>query len=166
MKKEIILMVLIAAAITAGIVFACHLRQPQDSVEVVKTDTLIEVDTLRVARPVPIRVTVVRRDTVWLSDDQDSIESVTDSAGDGKNGVVIPIERKTYEGKEYKAEVEGYQPKLISIEVYPRTVTITQQVTHVRVPRWALTAGLGSGYGSGGINGYVGVSFGYVLWSR
>jgi hypothetical protein len=83
-----------------------------------------------------------------------------------ENGVIIPITRNTYKTEDYTAVVEGYRPRLISMELYPKTTTITNTITKIRSPRWALTVGPGVGYGPKGVQPYIGITVGFVLWSR
>lgn len=67
----------------------------------------------------------------------------------GGQAVTIPIERKTYQDEDYKAVVEGWRPKLVSMEVYPKTqyITKTETVIQKKRPIWALTVGPSIGYG-------------------
>lgn len=90
---------------------------------------------------------------------QDDAPTITD---DGE--VEIPIERKTYETEDYKATVEGWRPSLVSMEVYPKTVTRT--ITKVKTPRFSLTVGPGVGYDGKNFTPNVGVTLGFVLWSK
>ena len=71
-----------------------------------------------------------------------------------------------YRTDDYAAVVEGYRPRLVSSELYPKITTVTNTITNTRSPRWALTVGPGVGYGPGGIRPYIGVNVGIVLWSR
>lgn len=65
--------------------------------------------------------------------------------------LTIPIERKTYQDETYKAVVEGWRPKLVSMEVYPKTQYITTVKTETVIQKkrtiWALTVGPSIGYG-------------------
>lgn len=84
-------------------------------------------------------------------------------------GVTIPIERKTYQDEGYKAVVEGWRPKLVSMEVYPKTeyVTRTETVIQKKRPIWALTVGPSVGYGlDGKIVPTAAVTLGLVLISK
>lgn len=84
---------------------------------------------------------------------------------------ILIREEKVYKDSTYTAWVSGYQPNLDSIEVYPRTVTnyitneVTKMVTKIKKPKWAISVGGGIGY-NGKIEPYVGLSAGYVLWSK
>ena len=117
-------------------------------------------DTIREPIPVPIVRTVVRYDTVRVA-----FPAVDSLPGDSA-AVVLPIERKTYETEDYRAVVEGYKPSLVEMEVYRQSAIVTNTVVQPKRPRWALTVGPGVGYGPRGVQPYVGVSFGFVIWSK
>lgn len=93
------------------------LCRPQHFREVTKnvTDTLFVIDTHTIEKPVPIKVT--EKETLFVSI-HDTLR-IKDSVF-----VPIPIERKTYKGEDYFAEISGYKAVLERIEVYPKTTTI------------------------------------------
>lgn len=68
-----------------------------------------------------------RKDTVWA---------------------VVPRTQKRYEDSTYTAWVSGYEPRLDSIEVYQKTVTITKRVEG-RVKNRRFSMGLTGGFGYG-----------------
>lgn len=68
-----------------------------------------------------------RKDTVWA---------------------VVPRTQKRYEDSTYTAWVSGYEPRLDSIEVYQKTVTITKRVEG-RVKNRRFNVGLTGGFGYG-----------------
>lgn len=117
-----------------------------------RTDTIVKIDTLRDTVLVPVTRTVVRRDTVWMYVVRDpSADSLTaDSAL-----VAVPIERKVYQTVDYRAEIEGFRPELISMEVYRQTQFInrTQTLTTPDRRRWGF--GLQAGYGATIQNGRI-----------
>ena len=124
----------------------------------IERDTIIVRDTLREYYPkevvrdvvrverieVPVIVRDTIRDTVWIE---------------------LPIESREYKSEEYYAIVEGYNPLLKSIEVYPKTAYITTTETIKERKRWGVTLGVQGGYGftPKGWQPYagVGISFGY-----
>ena len=113
--------------------------------EVSSSLTRIEKQYLRVGMPL-----IVLRDTVT------EVDSVL---------VEIPIIERTYESDEYRAVIEGYNPRLKSMEVYPRTAYITTTETIKERKRWGMTLGVQGGYGftPKGWQPYAGfgISFGY-----
>lgn len=124
----------------------------------IERDTIIVRDTIRESYPQYITQAIVRtervpvaiKDTIIV---RDTIE------------VEIPITERTYLDEEYKAVVEGYNPILKTIEVYPRTAYITTTETIKERKRWGVSLGIQGGYGitPKGYQPYagVGVSFGY-----
>ena len=46
---------------------------------------------------------------------------------------VLPVEQKIYQDSNYTAYVSGYNPNLDSLKVYPKTVTVTNDI--VRIPK-------------------------------
>lgn len=91
-----------------------------------KVDTLIQRDTIRLEKPVFVtkyvdRVQLVKADTIRL-----------------KDTLYVAMERevKGYEGEDYKAQVSGIDPCLDWVEVFPKTLTIQQQVPVPSPQRW------------------------------
>lgn len=110
--------------------------------EVVRADTVYRRDTVRwpvtmdsvVTRHVIRRFAVMRVDTVRQSDTVRAVDTVE---------VRLPIVQKVYKDTNYTAWVSGYEPRLDSISVRHREVTLTK-VTRVG-RRWGV--GLQVGYG-------------------
>jgi len=153
----------VVGAVLALAAFLCVARctggHEPDSEPVVVRDTMIVHDTIRVDKPVPryirttdtIRVKVpvaeVLRDTIY---------------------VTLSREEKVYEDSTYRAQVSGYEPHLDFIEVYPRTITITEKVTErARRKPWGI--GVHAGYGAALDDGrvilspYIGVGISYNI---
>ena len=166
-------------AILAGVVFilavvgAFFLGRATKTLEPlekkVERDTVIVRDTVRESYPAAVdkkkvgsvavkapvvatpakdkaRDTVYIRDTVWVE---------------------LPITEREYKGEEYYAIVEGYDPMLKYIEVYPRTAYINTTETITKRKRWGVSIGVQGGYGftPKGWQPYagVGVTFGYTF---
>lgn len=124
----------------------------------IERDTIIVRDTIRQYYPKEVERIVVRtervevpiiardtiRDTMWVN---------------------LPIEEREYKSEEYFAIVEGYNPMLKYIEVYPRTAYINSTETIKERKHWGVSLGVQGGYGftPKGWQPYagVGVSFGY-----
>ena len=81
--------------------------------------------------------------------------------------VPLPIERKTYEGEDYRAVVSGIFPKLESIDVYPKTAYITIPVQkparHKARVGLGVTAGPGVYWNGSGIQPGLGATLGLSL---
>lgn len=87
----------------------------------------------------------------------------------GGDSVRIEVEERTVEYRDstYYARVVGpvvghLAPRIDFIETYNRTVTQTVR----KKPWFAVTAGVGAGYCQQGLQPFVGVSAGIVLWSK
>lgn len=118
MKRNIIIaLVILVMGIAVGLL--CR-RTEYVETTIVERDTTVVVDTHIVEKPVPVRVTVtdtmyaVVRDTVRINDTL---------------YVSLPLERKEYRRDEFYAVVSGYNPSLIHMEVYPKTVYVKERET-------------------------------------
>ena len=79
--------------------------------------------------------------------------------------VVVPIERRVYVTADYRAVVEGYRPRLVSMELYRQTQVVTETAA-ARPRRWGI--GIQAGYGlaprTGHFEPYIGVGIQYSIW--
>lgn len=129
--------------------------------EIVRADTVYRSDTVRcpivrdsvVTRYVTRRFAVTRVDTVRQCDTLRAVDTVE---------VSLPIVQKVYKDTNYTAWVSGYEPRLDSISVRHREVTLTK-VTRVG-GRWGVGLGVGLGVGSGGPGVGIGLGIFYKLW--
>ncbi len=129
--------------------------------EVVAADTVYRSDTVRcpivrdsiVTRYVTRRLAVMRVDTLRQCDTVKAVDTVE---------VRLPIVQKVYRDTNYTAWVSGFEPKLDSISVRHREVTLRKVARGGR--RWGVGLGVGLGVGFRGPG--VGVGFGvfYKLW--
>lgn len=145
----------------------------------VQADTVIVRDTLRLEVPAPNHQGVKRRDTVWLEiktqdttkntngtkTPTDTNEADTVPRLEPNGAITIPIEEKEYKTEEYTAVIEGWRPRLLSMEVYPKTTTITNTVTRLQRPRWGVSVGVGGGYDGQQVRPHLGVTVGWLVWS-
>jgi hypothetical protein len=163
MKKAATQIAIIAAIL--GVVFlggwivGTQMRPACPTVET-RTDTVIVRDTIREMVPTVSKMEIVRVDTVLVKVAGDTVYVAAE----------IPIERKTYQTEDYKAEIEGFRASLVSMEIYRRTQFVTKTET-LRVPdvrRWGI--GLQAGYGlsvQGGfvkVHPYIGVGVQYSIF--
>lgn len=124
----------------------------------IERDTIIVRDTIRQYYPKEVERVVVRTERVEVPIvHRDTIREVVE--------VEIPIEEREYKSEEYYAIVEGYNPMLKYIEIYPRTAYINSTETIKKRKRWGVSLGVQGGYGitPKGWQPYagVGVTFGY-----
>jgi len=171
MKPGVFLVLLLLIFALTAVIFLRGKSGPAPSEPAIQRDTVVIRDTVRLPVPAPEVITVIRYDTVRpqtklpegmiTATVADTVMRITPG-----NDVIIPVTRNTYVTGDYTAVVEGYRPRLVSIELYPETTTITNTVINKRSPRRALTVGPGIGYGPDGIQPYIGVTLGFVLWSK
>ena len=115
MKKYIPYIVIFLVGLLIGLL--CRRTEYVETI-IVERDTTVVVDTHIVERPVPVRVTVT--DTL--------LKEVTDTVRINDTLYVpLPLERKEYRRDEFYAVVSGYNPSLIHMEVYPKTVYVTER---------------------------------------
>jgi hypothetical protein len=124
----------------------------------IERDTIIVRDTIRQYYPKEVERVVVRTERVEVPIvHRDTIREVVE--------VEIPIEEREYKSEEYFAIVEGCNPMLKYIEVYPRTAYINSTETIKKRKHWGVSLGVQGGYGftPKGWQPYagVGVTFGY-----
>lgn len=153
--------VLIGAGATVGCLIAFLIgrwTKPAEQIDMVRYDTLppiIRIDTVRDTLLVPKYVQVERFDTI-----RDTVDG---------NPIYMPVPISSYlftDDSTYRIDMEGYNIKARSIEVYPRTVTQTV-IERVEVPgkpkRWGIGISAGGAVTSHGIQPYVGVGIYYNL---
>lgn len=128
-----------------------------DTVEIVKVDSFIKVDTLYYPKPYPVKIEI--KDTIYLP--IDSVKNEGDS-------ILLPRESKTYEDSTYRAVVSGYKPSLDTLMVFPNTIYITtEKVREIeKKDRFNIGLQVGSGYGifTKQPDVYVGIGIQYNLW--
>lgn len=129
--------------------------------EVVRADTVYRSDTVRcpivrdsiVTRYVTRRLAVMRVDTLRQCDTAKAVDTVE---------VSLPFVQKVYKDTNYTAWVSGYEPRLDSISVRHREVTLRKVARDGR--RWGVGFGVGLGVGSGGPGVGFGIGIFYKLW--
>ena len=127
-----------------------------DTVEIVKVDSFIKVDTVTKWYPKPVKIEI--KDTIFIH--SDSIEQSGDS-------ILLPRETKTYEDSTYKAVVSGFKPSLDTLMVFPNTIYIsTEKVREIeKKDHWNYGIGVGVGYGlfNRKFDIYAGFTVGYTF---
>jgi hypothetical protein len=162
--KKILTQIAIIAAILGlfflgGLMVGTRMR-PACSTAETRTDTVIVRDTIRENYPVVKEILTTRTDTVLVKVTGDTVHIAAE----------IPIERKTYQTEDYRAEIEGFRPSLVSMEIYRQTQFVTKTET-LRIPdnrRWGI--GLQAGYGISAPQGaikahpYLGIGVQYSVF--
>ncbi len=124
----------------------------------VRRDTIVVRDTVRDTVPVDRWRTFVRVDTCYLVR-VDSL-MLRDTVR-----VEMPIEQVEYRTDRYRAVVEGWRPKLLSIECYDSRQIITDTRRVATRKRWGIVLGAQVGYGitPEGPQPYAGVGLSFGL---
>lgn len=150
--KNIVIGFAFGVVITATFFFVTR-KNPSNSGTNGEAKEIIIRDTIRVSYPIEIERE--RIDTMYLAvRDTLTLRDTT--------YIVLPMERKTYQGEDYKAVVSGYRPMLESIEVYPITKIIERTI---KPSKWSVGVQVGVGVSSTGFAvPYVGIGVQYALW--
>ena len=119
MKKVLICILLLVVGMLIGWLF-----RPSKTETIIETqvDTLVRVDTHIIEKPVMVEKRI--KDTVYVAVQVHDTTTINDTLY-----MKLAFETKTYKGEDYLAKVAGYNPSLYYIEVYPKTVTITNTQT-------------------------------------
>lgn len=146
-------------------------------------DTIIVHDTIRIAEPKYITQKIVKHDTAWLPIaipvENDTMTLANQFADHRTNGspcdylltyadsvpVVIPITERIYKDRTYKAVVSGYDPKLVSLDIYSEKSVVHQTMVVKKQAKIALSAGVYTGFSSKGFDYGVGITLGVPIWS-
>lgn len=155
--KNVIVWVVVIIVIALSF-FVGRWTKPKDQLDIVRYDTLppiVRIDTVRDTLLVPKYVYVKRFDTI-----RDTMDG---------NPIYLPVPISSYlftDDSTYKVEMEGYNVKANSIEIYPQTITQTV-IERVSVPtkqkRWGIGPQIGFGYNGMNWMPYVGVGIQYNL---
>lgn len=148
----------------------------------VRQDTVIVRDTVEVAVPAPRPMGQHRVDTIRLeikpadSTKLDTLPKTPANPSSSSGGlrlqpdgsITVPIEQLEYKTDEYRAVVEGWRPRLVSMTVYPKTTTVTRTETRTVTKRpWlAVTVGPSLGYNGKTVTPAISATVGLVLWSN
>ena len=150
--------IVVLALMVGSFFFGRATKRVDDVGTRIERDTIVVRDTIREYYPHEVVKTIVRTERVEVPIVR--CDTIRDTMW-----VELPIESREYKSEEYYAIVEGYNPMLKYIEVYPRTSYITTTETIKQKKRWGVSLGVQGGYGftPKGWQPYagVGVSFGY-----
>lgn len=153
---------IVVVVLVIALPFAVRSCEPKVDA-VTKCDTIYVHDTIRIVEPQIVKEEVVRYDTVFFPvyKELDSISNLTqDSAR-----VIVPITERTYEDSTYKAVVRGYNPELVSLDIYNST-KYYPVVEKVKVkPKVVVSAGVYGGFGVKGADYGLGISVGVPILS-
>lgn len=132
-------LVSILAAFFLGSMFA-----DTEKVEVVRTVTKVETDTLVQYYPMP-KLVWFKGDTIHVRD------------------TILMIEVKEYADSNYRVRISGYRPNLEFIEVY-NTNTVSTITEREKKKRWGLGVTAGCGFSKDGLSPGIMVGLTYNIW--
>ena len=129
----------------------------------------------KLATLTPKEIQVVKRDTLRLNSPilreihkvtHDTIKIVMNDTIVRRDTIYLEREQRVYEDDEYKAFVSGFQPRLDSIYVYPKTIYETKVSTRKEWRQFTYGVQVGVGVvmpftSSPSFGGYVGIGIGY-----
>ena len=118
---------------------------------------VIKRDTLRLNTPVLREIHKVTHDTIKIVMNDTIVRRDT---------IYLEREQRVYEDEEYKAFVSGFQPRLDSIYVYPKTIYETKVSTRKEWRRFTYGVQVGVGVvmpfnTTPTLGGYLGFGIGY-----
>ena len=155
MKKILPFVIILIVGIVIGWLCRQSCIRPET---IIQRDTLVRIDTVKELYPVSIReeivdsILVVVRDTIRVKDTL---------------YMDLPLEKRSYKRDDFYAEVAGYDPRLTYIEVYPKTVYVTETLDK-GPKRWQFSLDLGIDVGRA-YNPYfapnLGAEIGFKKWS-
>lgn len=163
MKKYLYIVGVIAQLFIAFYFFA-FLKNEKEEVKTevvkrVKIDTLKIFDTIRIMKPILVKSTRLRKDTI----------SITKKTFIDSSKVVLPIEQKIYSDSSYTAFVSGYRAVLDSIHIRSPTTIINREIEKVITQtkrkhfNIGLVGGLGYGFTTKKIEPFVGFGLSYNI---
>lgn len=126
MKKIISVVVVLLVGMVIG--WLCRPSVTNTIVDI-QRDSIVVHDTIMIKEPiyitsvvkdsilVVVKDTIVRNETCYIS---------------------LPLQKRTYKRDEFYAEVTGYEPRLTYIEVYPKTVYVTEKQSVTKCNRLRL----------------------------
>lgn len=135
---------------------------PNTGDSIIFRDTI--VDTITFRQPIPVDSVILRYKTVKLPKADTIFTKGEEVIKIDSVYVEVPIQQKEYQDSAYQAWVSGFNVSLDSINVFPKTITVTQ---HIRQPpkRWGLGIQLGAGYCNDNrkFSPYLGVGISYNI---
>jgi hypothetical protein len=172
MKDFLIDMAIVAVVLLIALPFAIKSCEPKVE-KVVQLDTIYVYDTIRIVEPVPVKEEVVRYVYVTLpKNEQNESECAEMSSQNEQNEfqedsveVIIPITERTYEDSTYRAVVRGYNPELVSLDLYTKAMYYPVFLKQKIEPKIVVSAGIYGGFGWKGADYGFGIMIGVPIWS-
>lgn len=80
---------------------------------------------------------------------------------------LLPVEQKIYRDSNYTAYVSGYMPRLDSLSLYPKTMTVTNDIIRTVKAgsrRWGIGITAGYGLSKDGLSPAIVAGINYRIW--
>lgn len=155
--KNIILTVLLAVAFFLTIIWGAKncTKTPEEKI-IVKVDTLVIHDTIKVTQAITITKKVV--DSVYVPV-RDTIRQ--------NDTLYVYLEREQIRWEDSLSVIyaSGVQPQIDSVFHFRETTVITKEIPVKVKSHWGLGVQAGYGIGKGGFSPYVGVGVSYNILS-
>lgn len=155
--KNIILTVLLAVAFFLTIIWGAKncTKTPEEKI-IVKVDTLVIHDTIKVTQAITITKKVV--DSIYVPV-RDTIRQ--------NDTLYVTLEREQLRWEDSLSVIyaSGLQPRIDSVFHFRETMVITKEIPVKVKSHWGLGVQAGYGIGKGGLSPYVGVGVSYNLFS-
>lgn len=164
MKKALVALAVVALIVCALVGYSHYLfdvklpAKVEERMSTIIPDTVYIHDTLRIVEPVPTYQEVVRVETEYL-------ERVVNDTIIDTVYVRVPISQVVYENNRYKAVIQGYHPRLVSLDIYTDKTYVYSHKTIVKPAKLSLSAGVYGGYGPKGFDYGLGIMLGIPIFS-
>lgn len=164
MKKALVALAVVALIVCALVGYSHYLfdvklpAKVEERMSAIIPDTVYIHDTLRIVEPVPTYQEVVRVETEYL-------ERVVNDTIIDTVYVRVPISQVVYENNRYKAVIQGYHPRLVSLDIYTDKTYVYSHKTIVKPAKLSLSAGVYGGYGPKGFDYGLGIMLGIPIFS-
>lgn len=166
MKKALVALAVVALMVCALVGYSHYLfnvklpARVEERMSAIIPDTILIRDTLRIVEPTPTEEIEIGADTVWLE------RIIKDTILDRDTVYVrVPISQVVYENNRYKAVIQGYHPRLVSLDIYTDKTYVYSHKTIVKPAKLSLSAGIYGGYGPKGFDYGLGIMLGIPIFS-
>ncbi len=158
MKHYIYFAIAVVLAAFLGFIVGCWSVPTPQTIERIERDTITIREVVPSSvRPNRIEIAELPR-IVWATEYLRDTTYIHDTVK-----VAIPLSLYTFEGADYRAEVEGWGVSLRQIEVYPQTIYRT--TIEKKPSRWGVGVQAGIGFNGSKFGPYIGIGVQYSIFS-
>lgn len=166
MKKALVSLAVVALMVCAVVGYSHYLfnvklpAQVEERMSAIIPDTVLIHDTLRIVEPTPTEEKEIGADTIWME------RIIKDSIVNRDTVYVrVPISQVVYENNRYKAVIQGYHPRLVSLDIYSDKTYVYSHTTIVKPAKLSLSVGIYGGYGPKGFDYGLGIMLGIPIFN-